>query len=334
MKKFLIVIAALMCTATVIITCTRIKSNKIIEPVTLVMAEVNPENSICGQMDKAFKTRVEELSDGQITIDIRYSGTLGDEKEVINLMQNPDSSIHLCRYSANLSGQGEPKSALISVPFTFKNPEHFWKFAGSQIAKDLLEEPYKKGLGLRGLCYAEEGFRSFFSTVPVNSYQDLEGKKMRVSGKTLTDLAQALKAVPVKVPFTDLYSSLQTGETEVAEQPIANYLSNSFYEVAPYIILDRHMLGAVQILITAEAWDKLSSGQQEIILKAAEYASDYCRIIAEEQETFAAIKLVQEGVSIKEVTDNSDWNKACEKMIKENTKEYAELYAEIQALAN
>lgn len=334
MKKVIIGIAALVCLVTIIVTCTRVKSDRNQEPLTLVMAEVNPENSVCGQMDAAFKNKVEELSGGKIKIDVRYSGVLGDEKEVINLMKNPESSIQLCRFSANLSGYGEPKSALISVPFTFKNSEHFWKFAKSDIAKELLEEPYKKGLGLRGLCYAEEGFRSFLSIEPVNSYKDLEGKKMRVSGKTLTDLALALKAQPVTVPFTDLYSSLQTGATEVAEQPLANCLSNSFFEVAPYIILDRHMLGAVQILITSEQWDKLSPEYQEIIQEAAEFASDFCKIIAEEEEVSAAIKLVNEGVTIKNVENNSEWQKACEKMILENTKDYSELYEKIQNLAN
>ncbi|MDE7391374.1 MAG: C4-dicarboxylate ABC transporter substrate-binding protein, partial [Treponemataceae bacterium] len=99
------------------------------KPVTLLMAEVNPEDSICGQMDLAFKQKVEELSGGSITIDLQCSGILGDESQVMKVFMSENPTIQLVRISASLAKYGGKKSKLISIPFTFSNAEHFWKFA-------------------------------------------------------------------------------------------------------------------------------------------------------------------------------------------------------------
>ncbi len=309
--------------------CKKATKSEKQQVITLVMAEVNPPDSVCGQMDAAFKQKVEELSDKSIIVDVQYSGALGNENEVIKFMMAPGSSIQLARTSANLSQYGAKKSALITIPYTFANSAHFWKFASSDLAESFLVEPYELKLGVRGLCYAEEGFRNFFSTKKINSIEDLAGKKMRVSGKNLTDLAVALGAEPMQIPFTDLYMALQTGTVEVAEQPLTNYMSNSFHKVAPYMITDRHMLGAVQILINSECWDSLTVEQQDILKTSARYASEQCKVIVEEKDLTASVKLISEGVVIKELTDNVKWQKACEKVIMENSKDYPELYQQI-----
>lgn len=302
-------------------------------PITLIMAEVNPENSICGKMDKAFKDKVYELSEGRINIDVHYSGILGDEKQVINMMLSDNSKIHITRGPANLSSYGFEKSKILSVPYTFTSPEHFWIFANSSLGQELLDEPYEQGIGIKGLCYAQEGFRNFFSTYKIASIQDIKNKNMRVAGQILTDLCTSLDANPVQVPFTDLYMALQLGTVDVAEQPLTNYLSNGFYDVAPYLILDHHMLGAVQIMINSPTWDSLTTEQQDILSQAAKYASNYCRILAEEDEISCALKLIEEGVQITEVPDIEEWKNACKNMISESTKDFQDLYNQILKLS-
>lgn len=114
------------------------------------MAEVNPEDTVAGRTDRAFKRKVEELSDGKIIIDLKCSGILGSEKQVLDIIRSDDNSIHMMRGPANLSQIGGKKSALVSIPFTFRNDEHFWKFTRSDVAKEILDEPYEEGLGIRG----------------------------------------------------------------------------------------------------------------------------------------------------------------------------------------
>lgn len=297
---------------------------------TLLLAESNPPESIIGQVDKAFADKVSELSNGKITINVQYSGILGDESKVMEMIVNPDSSIQLARVSASLASYGGKKSKLITIPYTFSNSEHFWEFANSDVAEEILDEPYEKGLGVKGLFYAEEGFRHFFSVSQLKSIDDLKGKLTRTSNsKTLQDLISAFEAVPVTVNFSDLYASLQTGQAEVAEQPISNYYSNGFHIVAPYLILDGHMLGAVQVLINSKTWDSLSKTQQEILKEAGKNATEYCKHIVSQAEEETIKKLESEGATVTKVKDISPWRNACKDMIQDSSKEFPELYQKI-----
>ncbi len=306
------------------------KTDSNAKPIVLVMAEGNPEDSIAGCMDLAFKKKVEELSAGKIKIDLYCGGILGDEKQVMNLIVKPDSSIHLARVSASLASYGGEKSGLLTIPYTFLNEEHFWTFAHSQMAQEILDEPYEKGLGVKGLFYGEEGFRHFFSTVPVKSLSDLENKNVRVSNsKIMQDLVQSMKANPVEVEFSELYSAMLRGKAEVAEQPITNYLSNHFYEVAKYVILDGHSLGAVQVVVNSKTWDSLSVKQQKILKEAGAYATDYCRKITDEAESAALSQLKKNGAVFTKLVDKRPWQKACDEMIKESSSKFPDLYQKI-----
>ena len=121
------------------ISCNK-KHASHIEEITLVMAEVNPAESIAGQMDQAFKEKVEELSDGKIKINLQCSGILGDVDSVMDLMMKPNSTIHIHRMSAvNMAMYGCKKSSLLSIPFTFSSKEHFWRFANSELGQEILD---------------------------------------------------------------------------------------------------------------------------------------------------------------------------------------------------
>ena len=150
--------------------------------VTLVMAEVNPLDTIVGQTDTKFKETVEELSGGKIKIDLQASGVLGSENDVLDTMLGGGGTIDISRISAfALTSYGAEKSVLLSIPYTFANRDHFWKFADSELAPEFLMEPHDNGLGVRGLYYGEEGFRHFFTVKEVKGLDDLKGMKLRVS---------------------------------------------------------------------------------------------------------------------------------------------------------
>jgi TRAP-type C4-dicarboxylate transport system substrate-binding protein len=219
---------------------------------------------------------------------------------------------------------------LLSIPYTFVSREHFWNFATSDLAEEFLLEPHENGAGVRGIFYGEEGFRHFFTKNPVNSIDDLKGLKIRVSNDPIMNgMVEGLGASPTVVSFGELYSALQTGVVDGAEQPIANYKSNAFPEVANNLILDGHTLGAIQVIITDEAWDKLTENQQNAITEAGKLASEYNRQISEDAENEVLDQLRAEGCNIVEVTDKKPWQEACKKVIEENTASQAELYQKI-----
>ena len=286
-------------------------------------------------MAKAFKEKVEELSGGAVVIDIQASGVLGSEDQILDNLLGGGNITDISRISAfALTQYGCDKASLLSIPYTFVNEDHFWKFADSELAQEFLNEPQEIGLPLRGLCYGEEGFRHFFFKNEVKGLEDMKGLKIRVSSDpVMTGMVTNLGASATSVPFTELYSALNTGVVDGAEQPTANYRSNAFQEVAPYLLLDGHTLGALQIVITDTGWNKLNEEQQGWIMEAAKYASSVCReqVGKVEAETFELLE--KDGATVIPVEDKGPWVEACQPTIKANTEKLADLYAELVAMA-
>ena len=304
--------------------------------VTLVMAEVNPLDTIVGQMDSKFKEEVERLSGGSITIDLQASGVLGSENDVLDTMLGGAGTIQLSRISAfALTSYGGEKSSLLSIPYTWKDRDHWWAFAESDLAQEILQEPSEKGSGVRGLFYGEEGFRHFFANTELKDLSSLAGLKIRVTNDPIMNgMVEGLGASPTVVDFGELYSALQTGVVDAAEQPIANYKSNAFPEVANNLILDGHTLGAVQVIITDDAWNSLTEAQQEAITEAGKLASEHCKKISAEAEAEVLEALKADGCNVVEVPDLTPWQEACKKVIEENTASQADLYQQLLDFAN
>jgi len=279
--------------------------------VTLVYAEVNPLDTIVGQTGSHFKEKVEELTGGSVVVDVQASGVLGSENDVLDAILGGSTSIDISRISAfALTSYGCNKSKLLSIPFTFENQE--------------------LGLPVRGIFYGEEGFRHFFTVKPVSGIADFKGLKLRVSNDpVMNGMVEGLGANPTVVSFGELYSALQTGVVDGAEQPIANYKSNAFPEVANNLILDGHTLGAVQAVITDNAWNKLTENQQAAVMEAAADTQAFNADLSETAENKVLDELKSSGCNVIDVPDKAPWQEACAKVISENTSDQAELYQQL-----
>ena len=299
--------------------------------VTLVYAEVNPLDTIVGQTGSHFKEKVEELTGGSVVVDVQASGVLGSENDVLDAILGGSTSIDISRISAfALTSYGCNKSKLLSIPFTFENRAHFWNFANSELAPEFLNEPQELGLPVRGIFYGEEGFRHFFTVKPVSGIADFKGLKLRVSNDpVMNGMVESLGANPTVVSFGELYSALQTGVVDGAEQPIANYKSNAFPEVANNLILDGHTLGAVQAVITDNAWNKLTENQQAAVMEAAADTQAFNADLSETAENKVLDELKSSGCNVVDVPDKTPWQEACAKVISENTSDQAELYQQL-----
>ncbi len=303
--------------------------------VTLVYAEVNPLDTIVGQTATEFKTQVEKLSGGTITLDVQAAGVLGSENDVLDAMIGGSDSIDISRISAfALSNYGCSKATLLSIPYTFVDRAHFWAFANSDMASEFLNEPQEVGIPLRGLFYGEEGFRHFFTVNPVSTMKDLAGMKLRVSNDpVMNGMVNGLGASPTVVSFGELYSALQTGVVDGAEQPIANYKSNAFPEVANNLILDGHTLGAIQAVITDTAWAKLTADQQAVLLEAGKLTQAFNAELSEGAENEVLEQLKAEGCNVVEVADKTEWAEACKEIISTSSAAHPDLYQQILDLA-
>lgn len=299
--------------------------------VTLVYAEVNPLDTIVGQTDTAFKEKVEELSGGSIKVDLQASGVLGAEADVLDAMLGHSGTVDMARLSASsLTNYGATKAGLLALPYIFSSREHFWNFAKSDVAQEFLSETEDLGLGIKGLTYGEEGFRHFFTVKPVNSLEDLKGMKLRVSSDpVMVGTVESFGANATVVAFTELYSALQTGVVDGAEQPIANYKSNAFPEVAPNLILDGHQLGLIEIVITNDAWDNLTEAQQACVTAAADYAADFNANLSASKEAEVLDELKADGVNVVEVEDKTPWQDAVKDVVANAIKGNEDLYQKI-----
>ncbi len=329
MKKLLCVALALVMVLGLAITANAESQ------VTLVMAEVNPLDTIVGKTDAFFAEKVEELTGGSVKIDLQAAGVLGSENDVLDAIANGDDSIDISRISAfALTTYGCKKASLLSIPYTWTGRDHFWAFADSELAAEFLAEPQEIGLPLRGIFYGEEGFRHFFTREPVAGIKDLAGLKLRVSNDpVMVGMVNGLGASATPIAFGELYSALQTGVVDGAEQPIANYKANAFPEVANNLILDGHTLGAIQVVITDTAWEKLTEEQQAAVMEAGKLAQEFNRELSQTAENEVLDQLKADGCNVVEVDNPAEWAEACAEVISENTKDQADLYAQILDLA-
>jgi TRAP-type C4-dicarboxylate transport system substrate-binding protein len=303
--------------------------------VTLTYAEVNPVNgTVVGDVALAFKDKLEELSGGEVKVDIKDSGVMGDEKSVLGNILAGDDSVDVVRISAfALNQYGAQKSVFLTLPYVFTSEDHYWKFVESDLAKQFLAEAKEVGLPLTGLAYGEEGFRHFFLKNEAHTIDDLKGLKIRVSDDPImTGMVSGLGAAATTVSFGELYTSLQSGVVDAAEQPITNYLSNSFQEVAPYLLKDGHTLGTIELIITDAAMDKLTAEQQAMVQEAADYAMQVCKASVTEKQAEAEKTLIDGGYHVIEVEDKTPWQEATKSVLEENIKGMEDIYEQIMAL--
>ena len=299
----------------------------------LTYAEVNPAGSYSGYIARLFKQRVEELSLGTVLIDIKYGGILGNDNEVLTSMYQNDNPDILRTSVSYLQEYGANKAAMLSTPYVFENRDHYWKFIGSGLYKEFLDEITVNNSKFRGLCFIEEGYRHFFSRKRINSLFELSGLKIRSAyGNYFEDLIKVFDASSVKVPFTEVNTALERGIIDGGEQPILNYLSNEFYRRAPYLILDAHVLALSEIVISDNVWQQMSEEQKRVIVRAADYIQRVNKVTIRSAEEKALRTLKEKGVEVTEITDMSPWKDKCSELVFKITKAYSELYNKIQEL--
>ena len=159
-----------------------------------------------------------------------------------------------------------------------------------------------------------------------------KGLKVRVSNDPIMNgMVESLGGSPTVVSFGELYSALNTGVCAAAEQPIANYKSNAFPEVANNLILDGHTLGAIQVVITDTAWAKLTEAQQAVIMEAGKRVQKFNQELSQSAEDEVLQQLKDEGCNVVDVTDKGPWQEACSSApaIKEAIDKQADLYQKI-----
>jgi tripartite ATP-independent transporter DctP family solute receptor len=243
-----------------------------------------------------LKEELERNSNGEMSIVIYPSSQVGDEREVLELIQI--GSMGMTKVSASALETFVPEMKVFSLPYLFNDQTHYWKTLNGEVGTKLLAagEPYR----FKGLGYFDAGSRSFYTTKkPVQSPDDLKGQKIRVmNSQTAVSMVNTMGGSATPISWGELYTSLQQGVVDGAENNLPSFYFSKHYEVSQYLILDEHTSIPDVIIVGTHVWDQLSATQKTWLTDAMQAATDYQREMwAESTEKSLAI-VKEAGVQV------------------------------------
>lgn len=320
-KKWLALGISMMALSLVLTGCSG-DDKKADAPKTIVMrlADNHPDGYPTVVGDLAFAKAVEEKSKGRIKIDVKASGQLGDEKAVIEQVQL--GALEFARVNASPLAEFHKPLGVFSLPYVFDNEEHLWRFLDSEDGKAMLAS--MESAKLRGLAYYSSGSRNFYSTKELKDINSLKGLKIRVQqSKINMDMIDALGASATPMPYGQVFSSLQTGVIDGAENNFPSYDSSNHYQVAKYYIMDKHQVTPEILMMSKVAWDKLSAEDKKIIQEAAAESGKVQIAAWREYEKKSREKVVASGSTIVDVPDPAPWQAATKSVVDKYRSDYA-----------
>lgn len=240
--------------------------------------------------------RAEEKSKGQLKISVYPSQQLGTERECLELLQI--GSLAMTKVSSSVLEGFAPIFKVFSLPYIFRSEEHKFNVFEGDVGKELLVSP--KEFWLRGLCFYDAGSRSFYTKDnPIDSPDDLTGLKIRTQeSATSVKLVNSLGGSATPISWGELYTALQQGVVDGAENNPPSFYLSRHYEVCKYYSIDEHTAVPDVLLISTIIWDDLTVEQQNWIQEAANESYDYQKKLWKES-TLESLKAVEAaGVKI------------------------------------
>ena len=264
--------------------------------ITLRSSDTHPEGYPTVAAVEEMGRLVEERTDGRICVEVFHSAQLGEEKDTIE--QTQFGVIDMNRVSMGPFNNIIEETQVVSLPYIFRSPEHMHDVMDGEIGDEILAAFEEHDLV--GLAYYDGGSRSFYnSQKPIQSMDDLAGMKFRVMQSDIfVDMVDALGANATPMPYGEVYSSIQTGVIDGAENNWPSYESSGHFEVAGYYTLDQHLIVPEVLVMSKASWDKLTPEDQEIVRQAAKESVPFMRELWAEREAQSEQKVRDAGVEV------------------------------------
>ncbi|KPM30558.1 TRAP transporter, substrate-binding periplasmic subunit [Croceitalea dokdonensis DOKDO 023] len=239
---------------------------------------------------------LEALSDGKLKLEIYPSQQLGTERQCLELLQI--GSLDMTKVSVGVLENFAPKMKVLGLPFLFRGREHAFKVLDGPIGQQLLNDGEQ--YWLKGLGYYDAGSRSFYTKdKPVNTPEDLKGQKIRVmESVTAMDMVRGLGGSPTPISWGELYTALQQGVVDGAENNPPSFYLSRHYEVCKYYSLNEHTMLPDVLLASTQTWEKLTQEEQRWLKAAVEKSVVYQRELWLEAENEALEAVKKAGVEI------------------------------------
>ncbi len=309
--------------AVLFFSCENIKSYR-----TIKLAHgLDTSHSVHKAMVKMGE-EMERLSEGKLKLDIYPNQQLGTERESLELLQI--GGLDMTKVSAGVMENFAPKMKIFGVPFLFKNKNHAFRFLDGPRGKDLLAE--SEHLLLKGMAYYDAGSRSFYTKEkPVMKPADLEGLKIRVmESVTAMDMVNTLGGSPTPISWGELYTSLQQGVVDGAENNPPSFYLSRHYEVCKYYSLDEHTVLPDVLVLSTHTWKKLTDQEKGWMTEAIKTSVTYQRGLWAEAEEKALAEVQKAGVVISRPNKNEFSNKV--KAIYDKYKNQPEMFELIKQI--
>lgn len=243
-----------------------------------------------------FKQHLEKVSSGEMQVEVYSSEQLGTQRDLVELLQM--GSLAMTKVSIGMLEAFVPEMQVFNLPYVFRDKEHYWNTLNSDVGQELLEST--TAVGLRGLAYFDEGSRSFYTCdKAVTTPDDLKGMKIRtMKSKSAVQLMTQLGASATPISFGELYTSLQQGVVDGAENNAITFYKARHYEICKNFTVDEHNSIPGIIIFSEIIWQKLNAQQQAWVKEAmtASVAFQKEQWIKDTEETYTLLR--EAGINI------------------------------------
>jgi len=268
-------------------------------PRVMRLGETHPQDYPTTKGDYEFARLVKERSNGRIVVEVFHSKQLGEEKAVVEQVQL--GAIDFTRVSVSVTSAFVRDLDALQLPYLYRDFDHQWKVLNGPIGQEILKK--HEASNFIGVGWFEAGSRNFYTKKPVKTVADLKGMKIRVQQAPLmVGMVEGLGAVATPLAYGEVYSALQTGVIDGAENNWPSYLTTSHYEVAKYFITDEHTRVPEIMLASKKVFDKLTKEDQAIIMGAMKDAQPFQIKLWVDYEKVAEKTVKEKGSIVTEVS--------------------------------
>lgn len=238
------------------------------------LSGIQPVEHPSSYAEKFFAEQVGILTNGAIKVETYQNTQLGDA--VANVQSVRNGTIAFTTVSASNLNQVVPAMDMFSLPFIFKNEAHFWWFLAQPQAEEFVKPLEEKGI--KKIAYIDSGSRNLFTQKPVHTPADMKGQKIRVmASPVMVKTMEAMGATGVPVAWAELYTALQTGVVDGAENNHPSVVAKKFYEVSKYYTLDEHMRIPDMLVVSMKFYNSLNDQQKAAVMQAGALTQAYMR---------------------------------------------------------
>ncbi|MCB4795690.1 TRAP transporter substrate-binding protein [Pseudomonas sp. NP21570] len=297
---------------------------------TLKIAEIHPAGYPTVVAQENMGKKIAEATDGELDYRMFAGGVLGSEKEVVEQVQL--GAVQMTRVSLGTLGPVVPDVNVFNMPFVFRDHEHMRKVIDGEIGQEILDKITNSEFNMVGLAWMDGGVRNLYTKEPVRSLEDLKGMKIRVIGNPMfIETFNALGASGIAMDTGEIFSALQSGVIDGAENNPPTMLEHNHFRNAKYYSLTGHLILPEPIVISKTTWNKLSAEQQDLVKKFAKEAQFEERKLWDEKSAASEAKLKESGVEFIEI-DKKPFFDATAPIREKYGAPYAELIKRIEAV--